>query len=47
MLLTAMVSWGGAIFIAVASTSSTAWLRDMTKRVRRAADGDLYDRDSS
>jgi methyl-accepting chemotaxis protein len=40
--MTAVVAWFGAVFIAVALTKlSTAWLRHMTVRVRRAAEGDL------
>ncbi|MGK2878764.1 MAG: methyl-accepting chemotaxis protein [Solirubrobacterales bacterium] len=42
IMLTAMVAWFGAMFIALALTKlSTAWLRHMTVRVERAADGDL------
>ncbi|MBI2692195.1 MAG: hypothetical protein HYX29_09675 [Solirubrobacterales bacterium] len=42
ILLTATIAWIGAIFIALTLTKlSTAWLRHMTVRVRRAAEGDL------
>lgn len=42
ILLTAAVAWFGAMFIALTLTKlSTAWLRHLTVRVRRAAEGDL------
>lgn len=42
ILFTSGIAWFGAMFIAFAVPQlSSAWLRDMTARVRRAADGDL------